>query len=178
MLVWAHHMFTVGLPIWLNAFFLVSSLAVAIPTAVKIFNWLATLWRGKLDLPRAAPLLPRLHRPLHDRRPLGDHHRAFPFDYQAHDSYYIVAHLHYVLFGGTVFGVLAGTHYWFPKITGRMYDERLGKARTSGSSSSGSTRRSSPAHARAHGHAARVYTYSAEGLFEAYNLTPRSGPGS
>ncbi len=127
MLVWAHHMFTVGLPVWLNAFFLASSLTVAVPTAVKIFNWLATLWRGKLDL--RTPLLFCLG--FIATFTLGGLSgiliALFPFDYQAHDSYFVVAHLHYVLFGGTVFGVLAGTHYWFPKITGRMYDERLGK---------------------------------------------------
>jgi cytochrome c oxidase subunit 1 len=127
MLVWAHHMFTVGLPVWLNGFFAVTSFAVAIPTGIKILNWLATLWRGHLTY--RAPLLFSLA--LIGFFTIGGLSgivlATFPVDYQAHDSYYVVAHMHYVLFGGTAFGLFAGTYYWFPKITGRMYDERLAK---------------------------------------------------
>jgi cytochrome c oxidase subunit 1 len=125
MLVWAHHMFTVGLPTWLNAFFAVTSFSVAVPTAIKIFNWIATLWRGHLQF--KAPLMFCLA--LIAFFTMGGLSgiliATFPFDYQAHDSYYIVAHMHYVLFGGTAFGLFAGSYYWFPKITGRMYNERL-----------------------------------------------------
>ena len=125
MLVWAHHMFTVGLPTWLQGWFLASSFSVAVPTAIKIFNWLATLWRGQLIF--RAPLLFSLgFIGLFTLGGLsGIMLAVYPVDYQAHDSYFVVAHLHYVLFGGTVFGVFAGTYFWFPKITGRMYDERL-----------------------------------------------------
>jgi cytochrome c oxidase subunit 1 len=125
MLVWAHHMFTVGLPTWLQAWFLATSFSVAVPTAIKIFNWLATLWRGHLIF--RAPLLFCLgFIGLFTMGGLsGIMVAAYPIDYQAQDSYFVVAHLHYVLFGGTVFGIFAGTYYWFPKITGRMYDERL-----------------------------------------------------
>jgi cytochrome c oxidase subunit I len=125
MLVWAHHMFTVGLPTWLQAWFLATSFSVAIPTAIKIFNWLATLWRGHLIF--RAPLLFCLgFIALFTMGGLsGILLATYPVDYQAQDSYFVVAHLHYVLFGGTVFGIFAGTYYWFPKITGRMYDERL-----------------------------------------------------
>jgi cytochrome c oxidase subunit I len=127
MLVWAHHMFTVGLPVWLNGFFALTSFAVAIPTSVKIFNWLATIWRGYLNF--KVPLLFCLG--LIGLFTIGGLSgifvAAFPIDYQAHDSYYVVAHMHYVLFGGTAFGLFAGTYYWFPKITGRMYNERLAK---------------------------------------------------
>ncbi len=125
MLVWAHHMFTVGLPVWLNGFFAVASLAVAIPTAIKIFNWLATLWRGHIEF--KAPLLFCLGLiGLFTAGGLSGIVLAmFPIDYQVHDSYYVVAHMHYVLFGGTAFGLFAGVYYWFPKITGRMYNERL-----------------------------------------------------
>ena len=125
MLVWAHHMFTVGLPTWLQGWFLASSFSVAVPTSIKIFNWLATLWRGQLIF--RAPLLFCLgFIGLFTLGGLsGIMLAVYPVDYQAHDSYFVVAHLHYVLFGGTVFGVFAGTYFWFPKITGRMYDERL-----------------------------------------------------
>jgi cytochrome c oxidase subunit I len=125
MLVWAHHMFTVGLPTWLQAWFLATSFSVAIPTAIKIFNWLATLWRGHLIF--RAPLLFCLgFIALFTMGGLsGIMVAVYPIDYQAQDTYFVVAHLHYVLFGGTVFGIFAGTYYWFPKITGRMYDERL-----------------------------------------------------
>jgi cytochrome c oxidase subunit 1 len=125
MLVWAHHMFTVGLPTWLQAWFLASSFSVAVPTAIKIFNWLATLWRGHLIF--RAPLLFCLgFIGLFTMGGLsGIMVAVYPIDYQAQDTYFVVAHLHYVLFGGTVFGIFAGTYYWFPKITGRMYDERL-----------------------------------------------------
>jgi cytochrome c oxidase subunit I len=175
MLVWAHHMFTVGLPTWLNGVFAVTSFIVAVPTGVKIFNWLATLWRGQISF--RAPMLFCLG--LIGLFTIGGLSgiflAAFPVDYQAHDSYYVVAHMHYVLFGGTAFGLFAGTYYWFPKFTGRMYDERL---------------------AQAHfwlifigfnmtffvqhllgllGMPRRVYTYSREGQFELYNLISTIG---
>src|ERR687895_488484 len=125
MLVWAHHMFTVGMPAWLQGWFLATSFSVAVPTAIKIFNWLATLWRGHLVF--RAPLLFCLgFIALFTMGGLsGILLATYPVDYQAQDSYFVVAHLHYVLFGGTVFGIFAGTYYWFPKITGRMYDEKL-----------------------------------------------------
>jgi cytochrome c oxidase subunit I len=175
MLVWAHHMFTVGLPVQLNSFFLAASLTVAVPTAVKIFNWLATIWRGRLDL--RTPLLFCLgFLGLFTIGGLsGILVALYPFDYQAHDSYFVVAHFHYVLFGGTVFGILAGTHYWFPKITGRMYDERLGKI-TFWLVFIGFNAAFLPQHMLGlMGMNRRVYTYEEGGLFEAYNLTSTIG---
>ena len=153
MLVWAHHMFTVGLADCLSDWFMVASFAVAIPTAIKIFNWLATLWRGHLWF--RAPLFFALG--LIALFTIGGLSgimlAAFPVDYQAHDSYYVVAHMHYVLFGGTAFGIFAGVYYWFPKITGRMYDERLAKAHF-WLMFIGFNPPSFPAHARADGDAA------------------------
>ncbi len=175
MLVWAHHMFTVGLPVWLQAFFLVSSFSVAIPTSIKLFNWLATLWRGHLDL--RTPLLFCLgFIGLFTIGGLsGIMLAAYPIDYQAQDSYFLVAHLHYVLFGGSVFGIFAGTYYWFPKITGRMYDERLAKAHF-WLVLIGFNMAFLPQHFLGlMGMNRRVYTYDRGGLFELYNLISSIG---
>jgi cytochrome c oxidase subunit 1 len=175
MLVWAHHMFAVGLPTWLNAWFMVTSLSVAVPTAVKIFNWLATLWRGHLLF--RAPLLFALgFIALFTLGGLtGIILASFPVDYQAHDTYFVVAHLHYVLFGGTVFGVFAGLYYWFPKVTGRMYSERLAKWHF-WLLFVGFNATFLPQHMLGlMGMPRRVYTYQREGLFEWYNLISSTG---
>ena len=123
--VWAHHMFAVGLPLVAQAFFATSTTLIAIPTAVKIFNWLGTTWGGKLSF--KPPMLFALG--FIAMFLIGGLNGAalaiVPFDYQVTDTYFVVAHLHYVLFGGTVFGIFAGIFYWFPKITGKMLNERL-----------------------------------------------------
>jgi cytochrome c oxidase subunit I len=175
MLVWAHHMFAVGLPTWLNGWFMVTSLAVAVPTAVKIFNWLATLWRGNLIF--HAPLLFALgFIALFTFGGLtGIMLAVFPFDYQAQDTYFVVGHLHYVLFGGTVFGVFAGIYYWFPKITGRMYGERLALWHF-WLMFVGFNATFLPQHMLGlMGMPRRVYTYERHGLFEWYNLISSIG---
>jgi cytochrome c oxidase subunit 1 len=175
MLVWAHHMFTVGLPTWLQAWFLVTSFSVAIPTAIKIFNWLATLWRGHLIF--RAPLLFALgFIALFTMGGLsGIVLATFPIDYQAQDTYYVVAHLHYVLFGGTVFGIFAGLYYWFPKITGRMYSERLAQWHF-WLLFVGFNAAFLPQHMLGlMGMPRRVYTYERGGLFEWYNLVSSLG---
>ncbi len=120
LLVWAHHMFTVGLSTPLLGFFMISSMIIAVPTGVKILNWIATTWRGNLILD--TPMLFALgFIALFTIGGLsGIFVAAFPFDWQAHDTYFIVAHLHYVLFGGSMFGVFAGLYYWWPKIFGRV----------------------------------------------------------
>jgi cytochrome c oxidase subunit I len=175
MLVWAHHMFTVGLPTWLQGWFLVTSFSVAIPTAIKIFNWLATLWRGHLIF--RAPLLFALgFIALFTMGGLsGIVLATFPIDYQAQDTYYVVAHLHYVLFGGTVFGIFAGLYYWFPKITGRMYSERLAQWHF-WLLFAGFNAAFLPQHMLGlMGMPRRVYTYERGGLFEWYNLVSSVG---
>jgi cytochrome c oxidase subunit I len=175
MLVWAHHMFTVGMPDALQAWFMITSFSVAVPTAIKIFNWLATLWRGHLWF--RAPLLFCLgFIGLFTMGGLsGIMLATFPVDYQAHDTYYVVAHFHYVLFGGTVFGIFAGTYYWFPKITGRMYEERLALTHF-WLMFIGFNAAFLPQHMLGlMGMQRRIYTYDREGLFEWYNLVSSLG---
>ena len=123
--VWAHHMFTTG-AVYLPFFSLVTFL-IAVPTGVKMFNWVFTLWRGKLTL--ATPLLFALG--FLSMFLIGGINGAFsaavPVDFALHDTYWVVAHLHYVLFGGSVFGVMAGFYFYFPKMTGKMLNESVGK---------------------------------------------------
>jgi cytochrome c oxidase subunit 1 len=123
--VWAHHMFTTG-AVFLP-FFSFMTFLIAVPTGVKMFNWVFTLWRGKLSL--STPLLFALG--FLSMFLIGGINGAFsasvPVDFALHDTYWVVAHLHYVLFGGSVFGMFAGLYYWFPKMTGRMLNEALGK---------------------------------------------------
>ncbi len=123
--VWAHHMFAVGLPSIAQAFFATSTTLIAIPTAVKIFNWLATVYGGKISF--KAPMIFALG--FIGMFLIGGLNGAalaiVPFDYQVTDSYFVVSHIHYVLFGGSVFAIFAGFYYWFPKITGKFLGERL-----------------------------------------------------
>jgi cytochrome c oxidase subunit 1 len=123
--VWAHHMFAVGLPLVAQAFFATSTTLIAIPTAVKIFNWIGTVWGGKLSF--KPPMLFALG--FIAMFLIGGLNGAalaiVPFDYQVTDTYFVVSHLHYVLFGGSVMGIFAGIYYWFPKMTGKLLNERL-----------------------------------------------------
>jgi cytochrome c oxidase subunit 1 len=123
--VWAHHMFTTG-AVYLP-FFSLMTVLIGVPTGVKFFNWIFTMWRGKLTF--STPLLYALG--FLTMFLIGGINGAFsasvPVDFAIHDTYWVVAHIHYVLFGGSVFGVFAGIYYWFPKMTGRMLDEGLGK---------------------------------------------------
>jgi len=123
--VWAHHMFTTG-AVYLPFFSLMTFL-IAVPTGVKMFNWIFTMWRGQLMF--KTPLLFAFG--FLSMFLIGGINGAFsasvPVDFALHDTYWVVAHLHYVLFGGSVFGIMAGFYYWFPKMTGRMMNETLGK---------------------------------------------------
>ena len=126
--VWAHHMFAVGLGDGENAFFSATSMLIAIPTGVKVLNWLATLWRGRIRL-----LMPMVFSlgfivTFVIGGLTGVSLALVPIDLYVTDSYYVVGHLHYVLFGGTLMAVLAGLYYWFPKVTGRFLGHRLGLA--------------------------------------------------
>ena len=125
--VWAHHMFTVGLGRWAISAFSIATIGIAVPTGVKIFNWVATLHAGSITF--KTPMLFALG--FISMFLLGGlsgvMHAIVPVDTQQTDTYFIVAHFHYVLFGGSVFGLTAGLYYWFPKITGRMMSEKLGK---------------------------------------------------
>jgi cytochrome c oxidase subunit I len=123
--VWAHHMFTVGLPVISQSFFMLMTMLIAIPTGVKIFNWAGTLWGGHLQF--KAPLLFSVgFLTMFVIGGLsGVYSAVVPVDYELHNTYFVVAHIHYVLFGGSVFAVFAGCYYWFPKLTGRLYSETL-----------------------------------------------------
>jgi cytochrome c oxidase subunit 1 len=125
--VWAHHMFAVGLGPVANAAFGISTMFIAVPTGIKIFNWMATMWGGslKFDTPMlfsigfvAMFVIGGLS---------GVTHAIVPIDAQQTDTYYIVAHLHYVLFGGAIFGLFSGIYYWFPKVYNKLLNERIGK---------------------------------------------------
>ena len=125
--VWAHHMFTVGMTSYANAFFTASTMAVGVPTGIKIFNWLGTMWGGKIRL--AIPMLfciAFLFQFLIAGL-TGIMLAASPFDWQLGNSYFVVAHFHYVLIGALVFTIFGALYYWFPKVTGRMWNETLGK---------------------------------------------------
>ena len=126
-LVWAHHMFTTGLAPILKVFFMAATLAIAVPTGVKIFNWIATVWGGRLRLDTAMLNVFGFLTMFVIGGISGVFSAVVPIDYQVQDTYFIVAHLHYVLFGGSVFGIFAGMYYWIPKFFGFMMDEKLGK---------------------------------------------------
>jgi len=126
-IVWAHHMFTVGMPLGGELFFMYTTMLIAVPTGVKIFNWVSTMWRGSMTF--ETPMLFALAFLVlftiggFSGLMLG----ITPADFQYHDTYFVVAHFHYVLVTGAVFAIMAGVYFWLPKWTGNMYDEKLGK---------------------------------------------------
>ena len=128
LVVWAHHMFATPTATVVLAFFMLSSFLIAVPTGIKIFNWIATLWRGSLVYTTAMMYAVALPALFVIGGISGVMLAIFPVDWQLTDTYFVVAHLHYVLFGGSVFGIFAGLYYWFPKMSGRLLSESLGKA--------------------------------------------------
>jgi cytochrome c oxidase subunit 1 len=125
--VWAHHMFATGLGPVATSAFSASTMFIAVPTGVKIFNWLSTMWKGKIRITTPFLFAVGFVTMFTIGGLSGVTHAVVPSDTQQTDTYYIVAHFHYVLFGGSIFGLFAGTYYWWPKITGKQLDERLGK---------------------------------------------------
>ena len=125
--VWAHHMFAVGLGMGANIFFAAATLLIALPTGIKVFNWTATLWGGSLRFTTSMLFAIAFLIQFVIGGLTGIMFATVPVDWQLTDTYFVVAHFHYVLIGGIVFALFAATFYWFPKMTGRMLDERLGK---------------------------------------------------
>jgi len=125
--VWSHHMFAVGLGPVADSVFAGATMLIAVPTGVKIFNWIATLWGGQIRFTSALLFAVGFIAMFIIGGLSGVSHASPPADLQQTDTYYVVAHIHYVLFGGTVFGLFAGTYYWWPKMTGRLLSEALGK---------------------------------------------------
>jgi len=126
-IVWAHHMFTVGMPLAGELFFMLTTMLIAVPTGVKVFNWVATMWKGSMTF--ETPMLFAVGFVV--LFTIGGFSGLMlaiaPADFQYHDTYFVVAHFHYVLVPGAVFAIIAGVYYWLPKWTGHMYNETLGK---------------------------------------------------
>lgn len=126
-MVWAHHMFTVGLGPVANALFSIATMLIAIPTGIKIFNWLFTLWGGSIKFTAANLFAVGFVPTFVMGGVTGVMLAAAPADFQYHDSYFVVAHFHYVIVGGLILGIFSGLHYWWPKMFGRVLNETLGK---------------------------------------------------
>ena len=125
--VWAHHMFTTGLGPVPQVVFSISTMAIGVPTGVKVFNWLGTMYGGSIRFVTATYFAVGFIALFTIGGISGVMHASPPVDAQHQDSYFVVAHLHYVLFGGAIMGIFSGIYYWFPKLTGRLLDETLGK---------------------------------------------------
>ena len=125
--VWAHHMFAVGLGTTFNAFFAATSMLIAVPTGVKIFNWIATMWKGSIRFTTSMLFATAFLIEFTIGGLSGVGFAVVPVDWRLTDTYFVVAHIHYVFLGASLMCGLAGAYYWFPKITGRMFSEKIGK---------------------------------------------------
>jgi cytochrome c oxidase subunit 1 len=125
--VWAHHMFTTGLGPWATTFFSAATMLIAVPTGVKIFNWISTVWGGRIRFTTANMFALSFVAMFTLGGLSGIMHSSAPIDSQHQDSYFVVAHFHYVLYGGAVMGLFGGIYYWFPKFTGKLLNESIGK---------------------------------------------------
>jgi len=126
LIVWAHHMFTSGTPPWMRLFFTIATSFIAVPTGIKFFNWLATLWGGKIALNSTMLFACAFIVNFVLGGITGVALAQVPFDIHVHDTYFVVAHFHYIVYGGTVFIIFSSIYHWYPKITGRMLNEPLG----------------------------------------------------
>jgi cytochrome c oxidase subunit 1 len=127
LIVWAHHMFTSGTPPWMRLFFTIATSFIAVPTGIKFFNWLATLWGGKIALNSAMLFSCGFILNFVFGGITGVALAQVPFDIHVHDTYFVVGHFHYIVYGGTVFVIFASIYHWYPKVTGRLLNEPLGR---------------------------------------------------
>jgi cytochrome c oxidase subunit 1 len=127
MSVWAHHMFTIGMNSYANTFFVLTTMAIAVPTGIKIFNWLATMWGGKIQFKTSMLFCTGFLFHLLIAGLTGIMLGTAPFNWQLSGSYFVVAHFHYMIVGAILFSMFAAIYYWYPKITGRRLNESLGK---------------------------------------------------
>jgi cytochrome c oxidase subunit 1 len=175
MLVWAHHMFSTPLATPVLGFFMLSSFAIAVPTGIKIFNWLATLWRGNIEYRVPLLFVVGFIAQFVIGGATGIILAVFPVDWQLTDTYFVVAHMHYVLFGGSFFAITGGFYYWFPKMTGRLMSEGWGKL-SFWLMVIGFNLTFLPQHsAGLSGMPRRVFEYHATGSLHAYNLASTIG---
>ncbi len=173
--VWAHHMFSTGMGPFADAFFSLTTMIIAIPTGVKIFNWIGTVWGGRLEFKTPMLFCLGFIAMFIMGGLSGVMHSSPPADLQQTDTYFIVAHFHYVLFGGSIFAITGGAYFWFPKMFGKMLDEGLGKLHF-WLTLIGFNLTLFPMHiVGLQGMPRRVYTYSTESNFELLNKIETAG---